>query len=100
MGQLTKSIIDAPPLTKLPGVPRFAGGQDAITEVAALARQQAADLPASASPFEAVEPALDDGFSFSFSVNPADRIFDVTSAGAISGDVEKLEGQFKFTLRF
>jgi hypothetical protein len=84
----------------LPGIPRAPqGGQDAIAEVAALARQQAADLPASASPFEVVQETPR-GFSFSFSLNPTERTFDFSSPHALRTQIESVEGQIKGTIHF
>jgi len=99
MGKVLDSIRAAPPLTNLPGVPRHQGGRDAIEEVNALAMQQAADLPASASPFE-VLPETPKGFSFSFSLNPTERTFDFSSPHALRTQLESVEGGFKGTIHF
>jgi hypothetical protein len=99
MGKITDSILASPPLTKLPGVPRYQGGRDAIAEVNALATQQAADLPASASPFEMLLETPK-GFSFSFSLNPTERTFDFSSPHALRSQIESAEGQIKGTIHF
>jgi len=99
MGKPLDSILSAPPLTKLPGVPRHSpGAQEAIDQVAALAAQQAADLPASASPFEALPEHQ--GISFSFSLNPTTRTFDFCSPHALRTEIREMEGQIKGTLHF
>jgi hypothetical protein len=99
MSKTLDSILATPPLTKLPGVPRVSpGAQEAIASVAALAAQQAADLPESASPFEALpEPQ---GISFSFSLNPTTRTFDFCSPHALRTEIREMEGQIKGTLHF
>ena len=99
MGKPLHSILTSPPLTKLPGVPRHQGGIDAIAEVNALAMQQAADLPAGASPFE-VAQETPKGFAFSFSLNPTQRTFDFSSPHALSTQIESVEGQIKGTIYF
>ena len=100
MSKTLDSILATPPLTKLPGVPRHSpGAQEAIASVAALAAQQAADLPASASPFEVVQEAAR-GFSFSFSLNPTERTFDFSSPHALRTQIESVEGQMKGTIHF
>jgi hypothetical protein len=100
MSKTLDSILAAPPLTQLPGVPRVSpGAQEAMASVAALAAQQAADLPASASPFEPA-PETPERFSFSFSLDTEDRIFDVASARSLLGEVTKSGGVFKATIHF
>lgn len=100
MSKTLDSILAAPPLTQLPGVPRVSpGAQEAIASVAALAAQQAADLPASASPFEAA-PETPERFSFSFSLNPRDRTFDFCSPHALRTEIQEIEGQIKGTIHF
>ncbi len=100
MSKTLDSILATPPLTKLPGVPRVSpGAQEAMASVSALAAQQAADLPASASPFEPA-PETPERFSFSFSLDTEDRIFDVASARSLLGEVTKSGGVFKATIHF
>jgi hypothetical protein len=100
MSKTLDSIRAAPPLTKLMGVPRVSpGAQEAMASVSALAAQQAADLPASASPFEVVQEAAR-GFSFSFSLNPTERTFDFSSPHALRTQLESVEGQMKGTIHF
>jgi hypothetical protein len=100
MSKTLDSILATPPLTKLPGVPRHSpGAQEAIDQVAALAAQQAADLPASASPFEAL-PEPHSGIAFSFTLNPRDRTFDFCSPHALRTEIREMEGQIKGTIHF
>ena len=100
MGKPLDSILAAPALTKLPGVPRHSpASTEAIASVEALARQQAADLPASASPFEVVQETPK-GFWFSFSLNPTQRTFDFSSPHALRTEIEGIEGQIKGTIHF
>jgi len=100
MSKTLDSILASPPLTKLPGVPRVSpGAQEAMDSVSALAAQQAADLPASASPFEAL-PAAIEPFSFSFSVDPTAGLLAVTSPHALHTEVLKIGGQIKTTFHF
>jgi len=100
MGKPLDSILATPPLTKLPGVPRVSpGAQEAIASVTALAAQQAADLPASASPFEAL-PEPHSGIAFSFTLNPRDRTFDFCSPHALRTEIQEIEGQIKGTIHF
>ena len=94
MSKTLNSILAAPPLQRI-----SPAAKEAIASVEALAAQQAADLPASASPFQAA-PETPDRFSFSFSLDTEDRIFDITSARGLLGEVTKSGGIFKATIHF
>ena len=94
MGQILDSITQQPPLKRI-----TPAAQEAIASVEALAAQQAAALPSSASPFQAA-PETPDRFSFSFSLDTQDRIFDITSARGLLGEVTKSGGIFKATIHF
>ncbi len=100
MSKTLDSILASPALTKLPGVPRHSpAAEEAIASVAALAAQQAADLPVGASPFE-VAPETPLGISFSFSLNPTTRTFDFCSPHALRTEIREMEGQIKGTFHF
>jgi hypothetical protein len=100
MGKVLDSIRAAPPLTNLPGVPRHSpGAQEAIASVAALAAQQAADLPASASPFEAIAPETE-VLSCSFEWSPSALKLDLNAPQKVMVDAAKLGAQFSITIRF
>jgi hypothetical protein len=94
MSKTLDSILAAPPLQRITPAAR-----EAIASVSALAAQQAADLPASASPFEPA-PETPERFNFSFSLDTEDRIFDVASARSLLGEVTKSGGVFKATIHF
>jgi hypothetical protein len=100
MSKTLDSILASPPLTKLPGVPRHSpGAQEAIASVAALAAQQAADLPASASPFEAIAPETE-VLSCSFEWSPSALKLDLNAPQKVMVDAAKLGAQFSITIRF
>jgi hypothetical protein len=100
MSKTLDSILATPPLTKLPGVPRHSpGAQEAIASVAALAAQQAADLPASASPFEAIAPETE-VLSCSFEWSPSALKLDLNAPQKVMVDAAKLGAQFSITIRF
>jgi hypothetical protein len=100
MGKVLDSIRAAPPLTNLPGVPRVSpGAQEAMASVSALAAQQAADLPASASPFEAIAPETE-VLSCSFEWSPSALKLDLNAPQKVMVDAAKLGAQFSITIRF
>jgi len=95
------AVLASPPLTKLPGIPRVSpAAQEVFKSIEELANQQAADLPASATPFQAVEIPVERGVSFSFSLNPEKRTFDFRSPHSLRTTIENVEGQIKGTINF
>jgi hypothetical protein len=94
MSKTLDSILATPPLQRITPAAR-----EAIASVEALAAQQAADLPASASPFEAL-PEPHSGIAFSFTLNPRDRTFDFCSPHALRTEIQEIEGQIKGTIHF
>jgi hypothetical protein len=94
MSKTLDSILAAPPLQRITPAAR-----EAIASVEALAAQQAADLPASASPFEAIAPETE-VLSCSFEWSPSALKLDLNAPQKVIVDAAKLGAQFSITIRF